>query len=160
MRSHGLCCLPNGDIGVADGFQNKMKIFDSGGRSVSTFGFFESWLHRDVCYLDRWKAHTSSASSLFLIAEPLKRVSIWDANHLQQISNIDLDIFPYNMCVDLNGFIYVWDFIRIRILDPRKNYRQVQTLCCNGGSFSNICIDDRNRLVVIDNWEKQLNIFD
>ena len=103
----------------------------------------------------------SSASSLFLIAEPLKRVSIWDANHLQQISNIDLDIFPYNMCVDLNGFIYVWDFIRIRILDPRKNYRQVQTSSLHmEDGFHNFCVDNRNRLMVIDNARKQMNIFD
>ena len=97
--------------------------------------------------------------SLFLIAEPLPGVSIWDANHLQYISNISLDIFPRIMCMDLNGLIYVCDYFRIRILDPRKNYRKVQTLCCNGDEFANLCIDDRNRLMVIDNTKKQLKIF-
>ena len=89
----------------------------------------------DVRYLDRWKAPSSSASSLFLIAEPLPRVSIWDANHHQHISNIYLDFALHNIGVDLNGFIYIGNYYCIQILDPRKNYRQVQTLHCNGGWF-------------------------
>ena len=115
---------------------------------------------RDICYLDRWNAPSSAASSLFLIIDCNNRLSIWDAEHFQYISNVDLGCCPYYMCVDLNGFIYVGgDFDSILILDPRKNYRKVQTLCCNGDEFGNLCIDDRNRLMVIDYTNQKLKIF-
>ena len=75
--------------------------------------------------------------------------------------NIKLDFIANNMCVDLNGLIYVCDYRNILILDPRKNYRQVQTLEANSGlTFHRFCVDDKNRLIATDNLKKQINIFD
>ena len=79
-----------------------MKIFDSSGRFLSAFGSDNSQASRlyfpqAVCYLDRWNAPCSSVSSLFLVVDR-RRISIWDDDHLQSISNIYLDIYPHCMC--------------------------------------------------------------
>ena len=81
--------MPNGDLCVAAEFVDQMKIFDSSGRFLSAFGFDGPVSSRlqypfDVCYLDRWNAPSSSASSLFLIVDR-GRISIWDVDHLQHV---------------------------------------------------------------------------
>ena len=163
-ETKGLCCLPNGDICVASEFVDQMKIFDSSGRFLSAFGSdgpVSSRLQypQGVCYLDRWSAPSSSGSSLFLIIDR-QIISIWDVDHLQPISNIDLVCSPHNICVDLNGFIYVCNYYRIDILDHEKITVRFKLFICNGGWFDNLCVDDRNRLMVIDNTKKKILIFD
>ena len=74
--------------------------------------------------------------------------------------SIDLDYFPHNICVDLNGFVYMYGVNYIQILDPRKNYKRVQILVNDRKPCHNLCFDDKNRLMVVDNQTRQLNIFD
>ena len=61
---------------------------------------------RDGRYLDRWNAPSSAASSLLLVNCNIKIV-VWDVDHLQHISNIDLDFSTHKRHVDLNGLVYV-----------------------------------------------------
>ena len=122
---------------AADAF---LSAFGSDGPESSRFDYPQG-----VCYLDRWNAPSSSVSSLFLIVDR-GRISIWDVDHLQHLLNIDLDFFPHNIGVDLNGLIYVFNYYCIQILDPRKNYHKVQTFYSNRGSFHNVCVDDSKQI--------------
>ena len=81
--TRGLCCLPNSDFCVVAGFYHALKMFDSGGRFLSEFRLNRS--PEDICYLDRWNAPSSSASSLMLVIECEPRLSVWDVNHIQHI---------------------------------------------------------------------------
>ena len=119
----GLCCLPNGNLCMTSEFSHKMRIFDSNGRFLSEFGRSESsrlYYPRNICYLDRWNAPSSSASSLLLVVDCQKKVNIWNADHLQHVSNIDLDFRPHKMRVDLNGLIYVCESHRLPDLGSTK----------------------------------------
>ena len=91
-----LCCLPNSDICATAGYNCQMQIFDSKGR------FLLIYLNdspQDFCYLDRWKAPSSSASSLFLIIGSNKpSISVRDVNDLEHLLNLYL-YFSTTWCV-------------------------------------------------------------
>ena len=64
-----LCCLPNGNICLTGGFWIPMKIYDSSGRLLLNSPWRDlEYLSNplDICYLDRWNAPSSSASSLIV----------------------------------------------------------------------------------------------
>ncbi len=133
----GVCCAPDGSMVVADKGNNRVQLLDAGGRFVHTFGTEGSGPQQlnvpfDVCYLAPAFSPSSSASALLLVADRLnKRLAIWSADGRQPISQIPVADYALGVCVDLNGFVYVYcggDSHVVQIFDPRHNYSLLQTL--------------------------------
>ena len=170
----GVCCSPDGSFSVADYFNHRVQRFDAGGRFLTTFGSQgknedQFQYPRDICHLHHHLAPSSSASSLLLVTDLSNcRLSIWNGDGHQYITNIKMKGEPRGICVDLNGFVNVScapDVVCI--YDPRKSYQLLQTLGDHYGSAPGqfycpncLCVDDLNTLMVTNNGSRRVQFFD
>jgi DNA-binding beta-propeller fold protein YncE len=157
----GVCSNPRGHIIVADTCNNRIQLFDSKGtflRVVESDNKFDCPI--DVCY-------DHQHNTIIVADESNKKISIWDKDMHQHVRNIKTQSNLHNICVDLNGYVYIstWNET-IAIYDP-TTFNVIQNIGDENnnyklGSFNHpygMCVDDDNNLYVCDYRNNRLQIF-
>lgn len=178
FRPSGVCCATNGDLIVADTFNDQVQILDAAGRFVTRFGShgkedgnFE--FPCSVHILHRHFSPSSAASSMLLVGDHHnKRVSIWSQDGRQHLSNLSVAGYARALCVDLNGYLHVSCgemHNSVQIFDPRNSFTMVQQLGeihgdlgAERGEFyypTGMCVDGQNTLMVCDTGNHRVQFF-
>ena len=187
-RPYGINCQLDGSVMVADSVNQRMQILDARGVFVRKCGGQDQnhdqidasgdsnkdSQHRlkfphDVCVLEsRWNSLTSSPSPQILVADyGNKRVSIWNKDGSQHITNFQVSGWPLGLCVDLNGFVHVacGGDHNVQVYEPRNNYSLVQQLGHKGhapGELnwpSGLAVDEFNTLMVVEFGNNRVQFF-
>ena len=182
----GIDCDTRGQIAVSDSTLHQVRLYDTCGRFMKSFGQEGSGNH-ELCrpmHVRFASLPNCMSSTLLLIADQYNsRVAIWTGDGQKHLTSFPVGVFDdllsmsiqtsaFGVCVDMQGVIYVtsWmsgaaDMNMLQAYDPRT-FRLLQewgSCCLDGpGEFAGpagVCVDDSNVLMVADAGNHRVQFF-
>lgn len=166
----GVECLADGSImAVEDNLSSVFSFTPSGLskgkqdlRTIFRGGFEQT---ESLCVVDRRYSPSGSAGSITCVTSQ-KRLYCLSSLDFQPLFDFTLTtyngpVFTYTcLGVDLNGYLIVVSKERMKIFDPRMNFKIIHNLAVKIKDAFDLCVNDKNTLCVTEPMYDRIVIFD